>query len=423
MQSIRRIFEDAFHAAILAANPAVAVQSALTQTPIPDVDGRIITIAIGKAAVAMSDAAARIVAADHQIIVSNPENLQGRIGGSYFAAGHPIPDQVGLDAGQAIIALMSETGPDDFILFLISGGGSALLPAPLPGISLAQKQQLNAKLLASGAPIDEMNLIRQQFSQLKGGKLALLARPARMKTLAISDVIGDDIRAIASGPTAAPLGTAEEAKHLLRSYGIWDGLPPNMRAALENQPNSDDPLEPNDTAIIASNGQSVSAAALALEKLGFSALIAPTPLIGDVADAASRIVDTISQARGDRPLAYVFGGETTVNLRGAGRGGRNQELALRVALGIENAKTNWAFLSAGTDGRDGPTDAAGGIVDGQSLFAMQKAGIDAQARVEENDSYPALEGVQGLFKPGPTGTNVADIQIALVFPKDHHISQ
>jgi hydroxypyruvate reductase len=288
---------------------------------------------------------------------------------------------------------------------LISGGGSALLPAPALGLTLADKAEVNRLLLASGADITEMNLIRQQLSRLKGGGLLRAAAPARVTALILSDVAGDDLRVIASGPTVAPIGTAAEARAALVARGVWDRLPDAVRLHLERAPEPA-PLPEAENRLIGSNAISVAAMAEAAP----GARVVEAPLVGDVADAAVGIWDTASG-----PGIWLFGGETTVVLRGEGLGGRNQELALRVALEAEarGVAGPWVFLSGGTDGRDGPTEAAGGIVDPGSLGRMRAAGVDPAEYLARNDSNAALAASGDLLVTGATGTNVADLQVLI----------
>ena len=291
----------------------------------------------------------------------------------------------------------------DRVLALISGGGSALAVAPTPGVTLQDKAALNEVLLASGLDIVAMNLIRQQVSRLKGGGLAAAAQPAPVTALILSDVIGDDLSAVASGPTTPPVGTAAEARQRAQSAGIWDALPPSVQAALSS--NAKAPGASATNILVGSNSQSVAAAAKALGDLR----ILPEPLTGDVTAAAPALLNAA------RNGSFVTGGETTVRLTGSGMGGRNQDLALRFALGAEaqELRGDWVFLSGGTDGRDGPTDAAGAIVTPQTLAMIRAKGLDPAAHLENNDAYPALDAANALIKRPPSGTNVADIQIFL----------
>ena len=403
---MRRKAQALFAAGVKAADPARAVAGALQATPLPDCTGRRFIVAVGKAAPGMALAAkAHLGTPARLLIVTNPENASTIPDAEVFAAGHPVPDAVGQQASEAVIDLLQDTRPQDQVLALISGGGSALLPAPAAGLSLADKAAVSRLLLASGTDITGMNLVRQQLSRLKGGGFARLAAPATVTALILSDVIGDDLRVIASGPTVAPIGTAEQAKDLLIGAGVWDALPAAVRAHLQAAPAEPAAPPTADNRLIGSNPISVQAMADAAG----TAKVADEPLVGDVQDAARRVLQTAG------PGITLFGGETTVVLRGDGLGGRNQELALRVALLVEQAgwDDDWVFLSGGTDGRDGPTDAAGGLVDGTTLDRIRGAGIDPESALANNDSYHALQAAGDLLITGATGTNVADLQVLI----------
>jgi glycerate 2-kinase len=387
----------AFLAGVAAADPAAAVARAVPTVPRP---ARI--IAVGKAAVRMAEAARAAFGPVPTLVVTNDENAREIAGATVLAAGHPVPDARGAAAAVAVEAAVTGLGRADHVLCLISGGGSALLPAPVPGLTLADKAQVNRLLLASGAEITQMNLVRQQLSRLKGGGLLRAAAPARVTALILSDVIGDDLRAIASGPTVAPLGTRADAAAVLRGCGVWTDLPPAVQDLLTTPDTAVRPLPVADNRLVGSNALSVVAMAAALP----GAVVHATPLTGDVADAAQLILSAA-------PGVHVFGGETTVTLRGSGQGGRNQELALRVALTATGWSGPWVFLSGGTDGRDGPTDAAGAIVDNGTLNRMAAAGVNPAARLADNDSYPALAAAGDLLITGGTGTNVADLQVLI----------
>ncbi|MEZ5732628.1 MAG: DUF4147 domain-containing protein [Paracoccaceae bacterium] len=407
-----------FDEALRAADPAQALRRAIKVHPLPepDPDGRQIVVAVGKAAGAMmTEALAHLPAAPatEAIVVTNHENAGAIAGAAVFAAGHPVPDENGLAAGQAVIAALGRATAADRVIALISGGGSALLPAPAEGLTLADKARVNELMLAAGADITEMNLIRQQLSRLKGGGMTRLAYPATVTAYVLSDVIGDDLRVIASGPTEAPLGTAADARRLLEGRGLWPRLPEAVRAHLGRA----DPLPPSPvpaaTHLIGSNGHSLAAIRDAVPA-GWRVEIASDRLTGDVGDACAAIQAAVAATPADRPICLIFGGETTVTLTGDGRGGRNQELALRMAMAMRGE--GWVLLSGGTDGRDGPTDAAGGIVDSQTMARMRAAGADPQALLANNDSYRALAASGDLLVTGATGTNVADVQIFLRRP-------
>lgn len=405
MTDLRALARKGFDAAVVRADPARAVLEAFNSAPPPSPGGRCFVVAVGKAAPAMLRAALEVLDATEAICVTHKGNSDAVSDATMFYAGHPVPDADGAAAAAAVVNMLSKAGPDDAVIALISGGGSALLPAPPPGVSLADKQALNAALLASGLDITAMNTVRQQVSLLKGGGMAGLAAPAAVSAYILSDVIGDDLRAIASGPTVAPLGTAADALRII------DGLdvPATVLEHLSFAISAEVPIAQN--RLIGSNSQSVAAAAEALSEV--PTVIAPVPLVGDVAEAAHVILQA-AQAVGRGPVALLWGGETTVKLAGTGLGGRNQELALRVANLAKGLNRDWVFLSGGTDGRDGPTDAAGGIVDPGTIARITAAGGDVEALLANNDSNAALRLAGDLLICGATGTNVADVQIMLL---------
>ncbi|PWJ21119.1 glycerate kinase type-2 family protein [Jannaschia seohaensis] len=385
---------DIFMAGVRRADPVAAVTGALTDVARPDA-----ILAVGKAAGAMSRAALARFPGVPCLVVTNPENAAEIAGAEVILGGHPVPDDGSERAGTALLDWAGRLGSGQRALVLISGGGSALAVAPVAGVSLADKAEVSRQLLSAGLDIRAMNLVRQSLSRIKGGGLARALAPATGTALILSDVVGDDLSAIASGPCVPPLGPPEQAVALLRREGLWERLPESCRVALaQAQPVETPAME---TRLIGSNRLSAEAMAAAAP----GAVLDPVPLEGDVAEAAARV------ARAAAPGTRLWGGETTVVLRGSGRGGRNQELALRVALALEGVGRPWAFLSGGTDGRDGPTDAAGALVDDGTLARARAAGIDVAARLAENDSYPVLQATGDLLITGGTGTNVADLQI------------
>ncbi|MFN6978761.1 MAG: DUF4147 domain-containing protein, partial [Gemmobacter sp.] len=309
---------DLFRAGVVAADPDAAVRRALAGFARPA--GRLLIVACGKAAVRMAGAALDVLGPAEALVVTNDENAAPLPGATVLAAGHPVPDARGLAAAEAVIAAAGALGRDDALLALVSGGGSALLPAPVAGVSLGDKAAVNRLLLASGAPIWAVNLVRQNLSRLKGGGLARQAHPGRVTALVLSDVVGDDLRAIASGPTAPPLGDAAAAAAVLRAHGIWEAAPASVRAHLASAPAAA-PVPEADNRLIGSNALSLAAMAAAAPGSRIDAL----PLTGDVAEGAARIVEAGGAG------VTLWGGETTVQIRGTGQGGRNQELALRVA--------------------------------------------------------------------------------------------
>jgi hydroxypyruvate reductase len=408
---------SAFQAAIDQADPKAAVARHMTALS-HNANGRVIVIAAGKAAPAMlRGAMAQLGQNIEAICVTHKEN-QDRIENiPFFNSGHPIPDDVGLQATQMITEILARMTADDHVIALISGGASALLPAPAQGISLADKQALNAALLASGLDIVEMNMIRQQVSTLKGGGLLRQAAPAHVSAYILSDVVGDDLRAIASGPTVAPLGTKTSARERLQQVGAWDTLPASITVHMQG-PDVNDDLPKATNTLVGSNRQSVEAAAAHLRP-DFNVIAIDDPLVGDVDTAAQTIITALdNQLPVSAPTAIVWGGETTVQLQGDGRGGRNQEMALLVAQHLNDCNPTQGihFLSGGTDGRDGPTDAAGAIVDAGTWARITDAGLDPAALLANNDSYAALQASGDLLITGATGTNVADIQILMIQP-------
>lgn len=389
-----------FDAGVAAADPVAAVVRALKTAPAkPD-----LIIAVGKAASGMARAALELCGPVPCLVITNDGNDAAVSGARVMATGHPVPDARGAVAAEVVIAALQVLAPGGLVLALISGGGSALLPAPVPGVSLADKAEVSRLLLGSGAEIGVMNLIRQNLSRLKGGGLLRLAAPAQVRALILSDVVGDDLRAIASGPTAVPLGTAAEAVAALRRLHLWQRVPQSVRQHLQSATDPG-PLPPCANQLIGSNAISLAAMAAAAP----CALLLERPVTGDVADAARFICDNAGRG------VTLWGGETTVVLRGTGRGGRNQELAMRIGLEAERRgwPAGWVCLQGGTDGRDGPTDAAGGLIDAGTLERMRMAGIDSQSMLDNNDSYAALAVAGDLLFTGATGTNVADLGVMI----------
>lgn len=416
MEDLRARIRELFSVACWAADPGVALSRALEETPLPRPDprGRLLVIAVGKAAVPMAETLLRTCGGTEvaAIVVTNYENARPVAGAEVHAAGHPVPDENGARAAAAVETLLGGTTAADRVVALISGGGSALVPAPVAGVSLADKAATSRLLLAGGLDITGMNLVRQSLSRLKGGGLLRAAAPAPVTAYILSDVIGDDLRVIASGLTVAPIGTRADARAVLERHGLWADLPETVQAALARP----DPVEsvPAGTNVLIGSNRKCLEAVLAAS--GPDGVIVSDALTGDVGEAAETIVAAAREAGQARCL--VFGGETVVTLRGTGRGGRNQELALRVARAMPGLGRDWVFLSGGTDGRDGPTDAAGGIVDAGTLSRIAASGADATALLANNDSHRALTLAGDLLVTGPTGTNVADVQILLLGPPE-----
>jgi hydroxypyruvate reductase len=415
---------ELFREGVAASDPEGAVASALkTRTETIAAARRVILVAFGKAACPMARAALPFVGdkLHTACAVTNRENLVEVAGVEVIAGGHPLPEEGSVRGADAIESAARSARPGDLLLVLVSGGGSALTCAPAQGVPLADKIALNEALIRSGADITEINAVRQSFSRLKGGRLAQLASGARVLSLILSDVPGDDVATIASGPTARPSTCVADAKAILERYDLVRTLSPTLREYLDDpaartQPDAEyfDHVE---NVVIGSN-------AISLQRVMSSAgshypvvVKADDWLDGDVSEAAATLHRlAVFAARQEGPVAIVAGGEPTVRVRGSGRGGRNQELALRFALLNERTSIRrpWVFLSGGTDGRDGPTDAAGGLVDAGSTSWMRQLGCSPEDYLDNNDSYRALALSGDLLMTGPTGTNVADLQILLM---------
>ncbi len=436
LASIRQDALNIFKAGIAAADPYQAVKHYLVPALFNSY-AKVHIIAFGKAACAMALAASEIIPlhmlTDKGIAITNYENVTNIENIDVIGAGHPLPNDAGFKAAQLIAERVSKAQPNELILVLISGGGSALLPYPAGSITLQEKLVTTNLLLASGATINQINCVRKHLSLLKGGGLAKLAFPAHLHALILSDVLGDDLSSIASGPTVADASTYAEAIEVFKDQGVWDQVPDNVREHLEQgklgtfpetpKP-GDDLFKTTKYTLIGSNTISLNATLHSANSLGYEAILYNDHLCGEAKLAGTAFVTQCIERRlksplQNKPIALLAGGETTVTLKGNGQGGRNQEMALAFALAAEkqNLSGNWVFLSGGTDGRDGPTDAAGGIVDTNTLNRMTKASFKPLELLENNDSYTALKASDDLINTGATGTNVADLQIALIQPK------
>jgi hydroxypyruvate reductase len=382
---------------------------------------RVLVLGCGKASAAMAAAA--------------EEALGDRIAGGFVVvkdgcavpvrrveiaeAGHPVPDARGLAAPARLLELAQGAGEEDLVLFLVSGGGSALTPAPAPPITLAEKQELTRLLLASGATIGELNAVRKHLSRFKGGQLARAASPASVLTLALSDVIGDPLDVIASGPTAPDPTTFADAREVLARRGLAGRVPASiaahldagLRGELEETPKPGDRLFDRVTNVVIGNNTLIADAAVAAAgRLGYRPHLLTRELQGEAREVARELV---ARARGlEPPACLIAAGETTVTVTGKGRGGRCQEFALAAALELTPADRLTA-LAAGTDGSDGPTDAAGAIVDADSVTRGTRAGGDARRAMEDNDAYRFLTASGDLIVSGATRTNLLDLYLVL----------
>jgi hydroxypyruvate reductase len=342
-------------------------------------------------------------------------------------AGHPLPDEAGVAGTTRIIDLLRRATQDDLVVLLLSGGGSALLPCPVDEITLEDKTRTTQILLNCGATIHEVNAVRKHISKIKGGRLARLAYPATLVSLILSDVVGDSLDVIASGPTVPDSSSFADCLRVIARYELEEKIPPRVRAFLEagargeveETPKAGDPIFQNvRNVIVGNNRTALEAARLKAEELGYNTLALSSCIEGEAkvvaaahAAVAREIIATGTPIR--RPACVLSGGETTVTVRGKGLGGRNQEFALAAAAAIDGAE-GVVILSGGTDGTDGPTDAAGGVVDGTTLQRGRDKGLDAADFLRRNDSHTFLRAVGDLLVTGPTLTNVMDLRLVLI---------
>jgi len=416
-----------FRAALQAADPGRAVERAfpLNRQEL-DRFRNIYVLGAGKAGAAMAKPieellGPRITAGLINVKYGHTSPLLQRI--ELNEAGHPIPDTNGARGARRMAEIAGSVLADDLLICLISGGASALLPIPIPPVTLTQTKQMTKLLLRCGANIHEMNTVRKHISAVQGGQLARRAYPANVLTLILSDVIGDDLDVIGSGPTVPDRSTFADARAVLEKYKITDRVPAAIRERLDG--NAAETPKPGDRVfqkvrniIAGSNRMAVDAAARKARALKYHTLVLSTFIEGETRDVARVHAAIAREIRASgRPLkppaCIISGGETTVTIRGKGLGGRNQEFALAAAIDIDGMNDVLIF-SAGTDGTDGPTDAAGAFADGQTVGQARKLGLDAAAFLADNDSYHFFEKAGGLVKTGPTGTNVADVRIVLV---------
>jgi glycerate 2-kinase len=426
--TLREAARAIFDAALAAGDVAPLVRRALADVG-PAGSGRVRVVGAGKASGAMAAAAEAVLGdaiADGVVVVKDGYRAATRRI-RIVEAGHPVPDARGEAAAREIRAVAEAAPADDLLLVLVSGGGSALTPAPVPPITLGDKQAMTRLLLAAGANINQLNAVRKHCSLLKGGQLARAAAPARVRALLLSDVIGDPLDVIASGPTAPDVSTFGEALAVLRHFDLLDRAPPPIVERLERggrgevpeTPKPEDPIFRRvSNTVIGNNALVVDAAAARARALGYAPHVLTRSLDGEAREVAGRLVALARDIRGGRgpvaaPACVIAGGETTVTVRGHGRGGRCQEFGLAAAAGLEGI-AGIAALAAGTDGTDGPTDAAGALVDGGSIGRARARGLDPAARLEHNDSNPVLAASGDLVVTGPTNTNLLDLYLLLI---------
>jgi len=438
-QRLKEAAAEIFKAGIQAVDPGTCIRKNMhladdqlqiqdTTIPLSRIN-KIYVVGMGKASAAMAAEVESLLGdrISDGLIITKYGHAKPLTRCRVLEADHPVPDSNGVQAAQTLIDLVSTAGPEDVVLCLISGGGSALSPAPVEGISLEDKQAVTRLLLDCGATIHEINTIRKHLSRLKGGQLCRYANQARVISLILSDVIGDDLDIIASGTTVQDPGTFVDCKQILHRYGLQADLPDSVREYLDQgcsgqareTPKPGDPVfDTTSNYIIGSLGDALSAAEDTAGHLGFHTLTLTTTIQGEAREVA-KVLCSIGREVNTRhrplspPACILTGGETTVTIRGNGLGGRNMELALAAGMDLCGMH-NTVLLSAGTDGTDGPTDAAGAFASGSTVERAKKQGLSAQGYLARNDSYHFFEQIDDLFITGPTGTNVMDMQILLV---------
>ncbi|MDZ7761155.1 MAG: glycerate kinase [Desulfovermiculus sp.] len=438
-QRLKEAATEIFKAGIKAVDPGTCIGKNMhlvnDQLQIQDMTipltktGKLYVVGMGKASAAMAAAVESLLGdrISDGLIITKYGHARPLKRCRVLQAAHPVPDANGIAAAQALIDLVSTADPDDLILCLISGGGSALSPAPVPAINLQDKQTLTRLLLDCGATIHEINTVRKHLSRIKGGQLCRYANKARLISLILSDVIGDDLDIIASGTTVPDSGTFADCMRIVQGYGLEQSLPPPVSDYLvqgcagqvRETPKPGDPeFDRVSNHIVGCLGDALLAAEEKAQNLGFFSLLLTSTIHGEAREVA-KVLASIGQEVGNRhrplapPACILSGGETTVTLRGNGLGGRNMELALAAGLELSGMQ-NTVLLSAGTDGTDGPTDAAGAFASGSTVDRAEKKRISAQEFLARNDSYHFFKQIDELLITGPTGTNVMDIQILLI---------
>jgi glycerate 2-kinase len=436
---LRQAARSIFEAAVRAVDPAEAIRrhvhrqgarlSIGPETVDLDKVRQVVVVGLGKAGASMAGAIEGLLGdrITRGLVVTKYGHVQPTQKVRLHEAGHPVPDDAGMAGAQAILEQVQGLGADDLVLVVISGGGSALTPAPVAGITLAEKQALTKALLACGADIREMNTLRKHISRIKGGQLARAAAPARVYTLILSDIVGDPLDAIASGPTVPDPTTYQDALGILDKYRIRAAIPASIRSYLEagaagQHPETPKPTDPLfrrvKSVMVASNIQALEAAETEARRLGLQAIILSSFVEGETREIARMHAALAMEVRASghpapAPLCLITGGETTVTLKGKGKGGRNQEFALAAGLDIAGLPDAVVF-SAGTDGTDGPTDAAGAIVDGATVERAKALGLNPRAALDDNDAYPFFDRLGDLVITGPTRTNVMDVRLVLI---------
>ena len=439
MKEMRQHAFEIFQAALRAADPVEAILRHVSldkgilvvgkrRFELKDYD-RILVVGAGKAAASMAHAVESLLGErveDGVVVVKDGHGIplqRVRI----HEASHPVPDERGIRGSEDILTLVSSASERDLVLCVISGGGSALLVAPVEGVRLKDKQDVTRLLLACGAGIHEINCVRKHLSQIKGGRLSRSAHPATVVSLILSDVIGDNLDVIASGPTVPDSSTFHQAEQVLKGYGIWEQVPLSVRQNMEKGVigEIEETPKPGDLSfqkdvweLVGTNLLALKAAKKEAASRGYRPLILSTMIEGEAREVAKMHGAVAKEIlSSDNPIpspaCVLFGGETTVTLQGEGRGGRNMEFALASAIAIDGER-HVVVLSGGTDGTDGPTDAAGAIADGETVVRARAKGLDPPDYLRRNDAYPFFQILGDLLVTGPTRTNVMDVCIMLV---------
>ena len=435
---MKTLIEDAqalYHTAVRSVQADLLVASANLEAwlgqPLEDYR-RVVVVGAGKASMAMAGAVeARLktridgglVVVPHGYRATLPSSQRQPTHIEVLEAGHPVPDAAGVAATERVLALVEACGEDDLILVLISGGGSALWPSPAVGLTLGEMQVVSRLLLRSGADIHQVNTVRKHLSRIKGGQLAAAAFPAQVLALVISDVVGDDLSVIASGPTVPDETTYGDAIKVLESFKLWQAIPESVRHHLEQGQQGHRPETPSaeadcyarvQTVLLGSNQIALEAMRAEARKRGYHTEIVAHDAVGEAREVGRNAVRKAMTLAAGRSACLLWGGETTVTVTGTGRGGRNQEVALAAALALEGNDRPFVLLSGGTDGIDGPTPAAGAWVTPQTASDARAQGDDPAAFLAENDAYTFFSQNTGLLVPGPTHTNVMDVLLVLV---------
>jgi hydroxypyruvate reductase len=411
-ESVARILA----AAIQAVEPGRAVQEYLSEHPLPPAR-RVFVLGLGKAAMAMTRAVFETTSATAALVIPKHAEQTGLEPATVIVGGHPVPNSRSLQAGEAALRFVTELEQDDLLICLISGGGSALMVSPHPGLTLDDMQSLTRQLLACGARIDEINTLRRHLDRVKGGGIAQAASPAQVLSLILSDVVGNSLEAIASGPTASDPTSRGDALGVLEKYGLTETVPAAILQTLEDAPETPKPGDSLfarvENVIVGSNALAAQSALRQAKAEGFHPEFLGDSWQGEAREVAGTLCERLKMEK-KRPFCLVAGGETTVKLHGKGHGGRNQELALAAVkelAGLDNVM----LITLATDGEDGPTDAAGAVVTGETEQRARALGLAPDAFLKRNDSYHFFAPLGDLLQPGPSGTNVNDLTFLFGF--------